>query len=427
VVSDLESRRVSTGRAHRGRIAGVVATLVVALGWLASTGAAPVPRPVYRIGVSLPVTGPDVRWGVPMLRAIELAVEDVNYREEAGRPRLETLVLDSSALGPDTRSRQRAAVAAYERFVADPAVIAAIGPQTSAEGRAVAVLLSRANLATITPSATTFDITDPSLRATFRPGGRAVYFRTVGTDLTQADAMARFAHASLGVRRVVLIDDGFESQVRLVDAFARRAGALGLSVLARRQIDWIQQDYREELRALAALGPDALYVGVRIGVGAKLARQIPGVMPSVRLLGTESLYNAAFPIQARPTGAEGWYVSNVAPDLTTSPAALAWAERFRRRFGSEPSGYSLTAYTAVMVIADAVGRVLKRGQPVTRGSVRDAIAATRLPETLSGPVAFDRDGDLERPAVSIYQVRRGAFRPVETVLAAAVKGGSGAP
>jgi branched-chain amino acid transport system substrate-binding protein len=311
--------------------------------------------------------------------------------------------------------------------VADPAVIAAIGPQTSAEGRAVAVLLSRANLATITPSATTFDVTDPSLQASFRPGGRAVYFRTVGTDLTQADAMARFAHASLGVRRVVLIDDGFESQVRLVDVFARRAGALGLSVLARRQIDWIQQDYREELRALAALGPDALYVGVRIGVGAKLARQIPGVMPSVRLLGTESLYNAAFPIQARPTGAEGWYVSNVAPDLTTSPAALAWAERFRRRFGSEPSGYSLTAYTAVMVIADAVGRVLKRGQPVTRGSVRDAIAATRLPETLSGPVAFDRDGDLERPAVSIYQVRRGAFRPVETVLAAAVKGGSGAP
>ena len=64
-------------------------------------------------------------------------------------------------------------------------MVAVVGPQTSGEGRAVAALLSRADLATLTPSATTFDITDPELRDHFRPGGRAVYFRTVGTDLAQ--------------------------------------------------------------------------------------------------------------------------------------------------------------------------------------------------------------------------------------------------
>ena len=78
----------------------------------------------------------------------------------------------------------------------------------SREGRAVAALLSRATLATITPSATTFDITAPELQAHFRPGGPAVYFRTVGTDLVQAEAMARFAHGRLGVGRPVLIGDG---------------------------------------------------------------------------------------------------------------------------------------------------------------------------------------------------------------------------
>jgi branched-chain amino acid transport system substrate-binding protein len=105
-------------------------------------------------------------------------------------------------------SRQRAVVARYERLIADPAVVAAVGPETSAEARVVAPLASRADLATITPSATTFDVTAPAFKDRFRPGGRPGLFRTVGTDLAQGEAMARFAHDRLGIRRVVLVDDG---------------------------------------------------------------------------------------------------------------------------------------------------------------------------------------------------------------------------
>ncbi|HEY7142106.1 MAG TPA: branched-chain amino acid ABC transporter substrate-binding protein [Methylomirabilota bacterium] len=376
---------------------------------------------MLKLGVSLPATGPDARWGVPILHGVQLAVEDVNGRGLAGGYALEPLVLDSAGQGDDTRARQRAALANYEQFVADPAVIAAVGPQTSGEGRAIVGLLSRASLATITPSATTFDITDPSMRSHFRPGGRTVYFRTVGTDVAQGDAMARFAHARLGVRQVVLIRDGSSLGDRLVEAFARRAAGLGIAVLDTVLLGWIDQDYRPELRALAAQRPDALYVGARFAVGVKLARQVPEILPGVRLLGTESLYNAAFPIQARATGAEGWYVTNVAPDPAASPAAVAWAARFRGRFGSEASGYSLTAYAAVTIIADAVGRLASRGQPVTRGSVRAAIQATRLPDAVSGPISFDPDGDLERPAVSVYRVQGGSFHHVETVLATTAK------
>jgi branched-chain amino acid transport system substrate-binding protein len=405
----------------RTPLAGIVAIFAMSVISTPGTGAAPPPRPALKIGVSLALTGPDARWGVPMLRGVELSIEDVNRGGGAGGHALEAVVLDAGASRGDTLSRQHAVTAHYDRLIADPAVVAVIGPQTSSEGRAVAPLLSRADLATITPSSTTFDITAPVFQDRFRPGGRAVYFRTVGTDLMQGEAMARFAHGTLGVHRVALIDDGLDSQARLVDAFARQAAALGMTVVVRRQIRWTQLDDRAELQELAAVRPDAVYVGARIGVGVKLARQIPGILSSVHLLGTESLYNGAFPGQARGTGAEGWYVSNVAPDPASSLAARAWAERYRARFGDVPSGYSLAAYTAVAVVADAVGRVVKRGQPITRGSVRDAIETTRLPDAVSGPIAFDRNGDLARPAVSVYQIRGGAFRHVTTVLATGVE------
>ena len=121
----------------------------------------------------------------------------------------------------------------------------------------MAAPLSLASLATITPSSTTFDITDPAFKEQFRPGGRAVYFRTVGTDLTQADAMARFAHTSLGVRRIILVEDRSDFGARVVDAFARRAAALGMTVLDRWQLRWMGQDYRDGLRRLGTLSPDA--------------------------------------------------------------------------------------------------------------------------------------------------------------------------
>jgi branched-chain amino acid transport system substrate-binding protein len=394
-------------------IAIVAAILAVAMMGLPRAGAAPPRRPQLRIGVSLALTGPDARWGVPMLRGVELAVEEVNRGGGAGGHPLETVVLDSAGPGLEGISRWRG-MNNYERLIADPAVLAVVGPQTSGEGRGVAALLSRADLATITPSATTFDITDPELRDHFRPGGRAVYFRTVGTDLAQGRAMARFAHDRLGVRRIVLIDDGTDFAARTVLTLARQAGDLGMTVLARKQIPWTEGDYRSQLRELRALDPEALYFAGNQPVGVKVARQVAEVLPSVHRLGAETLYDRGFPIQAGPA-ADGWYVSNVAPDLAAGPAARAWAERFRRRFGEAPSSYSLTAYTAVTVVANAVGHLVARGQPATRSRLREAIQAVRLPDTPQGMVSFDANGDLERPVVSIYQVRSGAFQYAEAV------------
>ena len=403
-------------------LAGLLSALAVSLGGLLRVDAAPPGRPALpalKVGVSLALTGPDARWGVPMLRGVELAVADVNRRRGAGDHGLEIVVLDSAGPGIEGISQWRG-MNNYQRFIADPAVIAAIGPQTSGEGRAVAALLSRADLATITPSATTFDITDPALRDHFRPGGRTVYFRTVGTDLAQGDAMARFAHARLGVRRLVLIDDGTGFGVRMALTFARRAGALGMTVLARRQIPWTEGDYRPVLRELQALDPQALYFAGEQPVGLKLARQVGDILPSVHRLAAESLYDRAFSVQAG-AAADGWYVSNVAPDPSAGPGAAAWADRFRARFGDAPSSYSLTAYTALAVIAEAARRVGMRGQPVTRTRLREAIQATRLPDTPQGSVSFDGNGDLAHPVVSIYQVRSGAFHYLEAVT------GTGAP
>ena len=116
-------------------MAGVLTVLAVSATSTPETGAAPPPRPAVKVGVSLALTGPDARWGVPMLRGVELGVEDVS---RGGGLVLGTVVLDAGVSRGDTLSRQHAVTAHYERLIADPAVVAVIGPQSVEEYRWIA-------------------------------------------------------------------------------------------------------------------------------------------------------------------------------------------------------------------------------------------------------------------------------------------------
>ena len=77
----------------------------------------------------------------------------------------------------------------------------------------------------------------------------------------------------------------------------------------------------------------------------------------------------------------------------------------------EPTNYAITAYNAVLVIADAVQRSAAGGKTPTRGALRDAIQATKL-DSIQGPIAFDGNGDILTRTVSIYQWRDGEIKYV---------------
>ena len=75
-------------------------------------------------------------------------------------------------------------------MASDKSVVAAIGPQMSGAGKAMAPILSQADLAIVTPSATNPDITNPKFADQYKPNGKAIFFRTVTTDAFQGPNMA---------------------------------------------------------------------------------------------------------------------------------------------------------------------------------------------------------------------------------------------
>src|SRR5260370_20917242 len=131
----------------------------------------------------------------------------------------------------------------------------------SGEGKAMSPILSAGNLATITPSSTSPDITSPKFAAQFRPNGKAVYFRTVTTDAFQGPNMANYFADTLKVKSVYVLDDSGAYGVGIADSFQKQAETRGIKVLGRDQLNPKEADYTTILTKIKAANPDAMYYG----------------------------------------------------------------------------------------------------------------------------------------------------------------------
>ena len=387
---------------RRGFIGALALLLVVGL-LVVLPGGGSAQQKVAKIGMSFPLTGADADSADSITKGAQLAIDDINAKGGVSGYKLESIIFDSATPAAGQYDPAQAATN-IRKFIADAAVVALIGPQMSGEGKATSPILSEADLATITPSSTNPDITDPKFQAQYRPKGKAVYFRTVTTDAYQGPNMANHAFHNLKVKKVYILDDSGAFGVGIADSFERRAKELKIEVLGRDRLDPKEADYKTILTKIKGLNPDAIYYGGVQQAAVKLARQLHEVLPKVHKLGSDGIYDLAFPEQSSKEAAEGWWASNASPDMLSDKKAAEWINSYKAKFKREPTNYSITAYNGVLVIADAIDRTVKANKPVNRTNVRDAIQAASLKGTLQGDIAFDPNGDILSKVVSLYQV-----------------------
>ena len=355
-----------------------------------------------KVGINLPFTGADAHDAELIKDGALLAIDEANGKGGVAGYKIDVLLLDDGTATAGQYDPAQAATNA-RKMVSDREVVAAIGPQMSGSGKAMSPILSQGNLATITPSSTNPDITDPKFAGQYRPKGKAIYFRTVTTDAFQGPNMANYFADTLKVRSVYVLDDSGAYGVGIADAFQRQAEKRGIKILGRDQLNPKEADYTTILTKIKSLNPEALYYGGVGQAGVKLVKQSHDILPNIIKSGGDGMYSAEVLKGAGFPAADGWYATTASPDLVASPDTKPFVEKFAKTYGQHPENYSITAYDAALVIVDAVKRVAASGKEVTRDAVRDAIQTSHL-ETLQGEVSFDDNGDITNRIVSVYRI-----------------------
>ena len=292
-------------------------------------------KPV-RIGLAGALSDPV---GLPMKRAAELAVEEINASGGIGGRRLELLERD------DYADADSAVFVAGDLY--DAGVSAVIGHLFSSTTLAAAPVYNGGSdpVAAISPSSSSPDISTVG----------DYTFRICPSDLAHGTALARWVHDTLRLGRgaVLYLNDQYGRGVRqaFVRDFTRRGGTL----VAIDPYLGDTPDVRPYLDRLAKQGGvEFLVVAGNRNEAEEILRQARSRGLQMPVLGADGLEG----IEEAGAIAEGVYLSAAYLPSLHTPANLAFLKAYRKKFPSAglPNQPAAATYDAVYLLRDVIER-----------------------------------------------------------------------
>lgn len=341
-------------------------------------------KPIVKIGCSAVLSEEDDEaiHGRHLSQAVALAIEQANKRDDL--PFVVEMLLG------DDKAQVEAAMAVAQQFIDDPQVLGVVGTMNSHTSLAVAPLFNQANLAQISPAASSPILT--------RYGYRT-FFRVVPHDLYQGREAAQYAIKILGAQRIVIIHDNTAFGEPLARAFQQTMATLGTRAMRYDGIQRGQVDFSDLVAEVAAAQPDLIFFAVIEAEGRHLARQLRQAGIRAIFFGTDGLKPSLF-LATPDYQVEGPYHTSASTDVRIKPSAAAFAQAYAARYGELYSIYTAEAYDAANLLMAACARAANLDRP----AVLAEISQTRNFPGASGPITFDESGDRLNPQISIYRV-----------------------
>lgn len=387
------------------------------------------PGGVLDIGVDLPLTGAEGPAALTVLDGIRFYVQQ--------HPTLDGFTVslstaDDAAGGSTGAPSPTKGAGNVERFIADPNLVAMLGPFDSSVARAEIPVANRADLAVVSPATSSPCLTrDVYLPATLSPVRVAItckeaglpsgpslrpsrvnnYFRLTTTDELQGPAAADFAFKSLQVVRVAVISDHESYGESQAAAFTARLQRLGGVVTGSFTLDAKTPDPTAFLNKAKAQGAQAVYFGgTTQDHGCEVRAAMASIFPEGKatpFLSGDGIADDPACVEAAGGNSAGIYATVPFVDATTRDAAQPVIAAFRRAFGSTRAygPYTMLAYDATAVLYAALDRAIagSGGQLPVRGNVISQLSATQQFTGVTGQIAFDAAGDTTNRVVSVLE------------------------
>ncbi len=348
---------------------------------------------VIRIGEFASLTGKEATFGQMSHHGTELAVEEVNG---AGGVLGRKLRLFTE----DNQSKPGESATVVRKLISGDKVVAMLGEVASGRSLEAAPICQAARVPQISPSSTNPKVTEMG----------DYIFRVCFIDPFQGTVMARFARGTLKAKVVAVFSDAATPYSQgLAAAFKERYVAEGGTIVLDQKYNGGDKDFKAQLTAIKGANPEAIFVPgyyTEAGLIAQQARQLGITVPLFGGDGWESVKLIEIGGQA----IEGCYFSTHFSPEAKSPQVERFVARFKEKYGEDPDAMGALGYDSAMLLVDAI----KRAGSTEGPKVRDALAATKDFQGITGTITLDPNRNASKSAV-ILVVRDGQFRFLETI------------
>lgn len=367
------------------------ATLILSgCGKSADTGA----EAGIKIGEFASLTGKEAAFGQSSHKGTQLAIDEINAAGGILGKKIEFVY-------EDNRSTPGESATIAKKLITRDKVIAILGEVASGRSLEAGPIAQANKIPMISPSSTNPKVTETG----------DYIFRVCFTDPFQGKLLAEFAKRTLKAQKVAVFSDvAAPYSVGLAQYFVEPFAAEGGQVVAEQKYTGGDKDFKAQLTAIKATVPDAIFVPgyyTDVGLIVAQARQLGITVP---LFGGDG-WEAPELLQIAGAALEGTYYSTHFSAENDDPQVQKFVAAYRAKYNGEaPDAMAALGYDSAMVLVDAIKRAGTTDEP----QLRDAIAATRDYQGVTGKTTLDAQRNATKSAV-IITVKDGKFKYLETI------------
>ena len=341
------------------------------------------------IGVAGPLTGQYATFGEQFKNGAELAVANIYAAGGVLGKKLKIDLADDACEPTQARAVAEKLVGQGVPFVA--------GHYCSGSSIPASDVYADGNVLQITPASTNPTFTDRGLWNVFRVCGR---------DDQQGKVAGDYILKHYKGKNVAIVHDKQTYSQGLAEQVKKTINEGGLKEKMYEAFGKDDKDFNALVSRMKANRIDVVYVGGYHTSAGLMLRQMRAQGLMAQMISGDAIATTQFWSITGDAGAGMMFTFG--PDPRKRPAAAKVVQQFKAK-GIDPEGYTLYAYAAIQVWAEAANKA-KTTDPK---KVAAAIRAGKW-DTVLGPISYDKKGDITRLDYVFYKwVKGGKYVEIE--------------
>ena len=355
-------------RAYSKRLLAVAMAMTIATmvtgGALAADG--------IKVGVLLPLTGAQAKFGEIEKRSYEMAAEEINAKGGVNGKKIELLFEDDTGKPDVGRS-------GVEKLISREKVSVITGGYSSSVTAAATPVAQQFKVPFVVCTGSADDITEKGYDYVFRINPAASeYPASVETFLKEV---------AKDVKTVALLYENSSFGQSSSKSFEEDAKRLGLKILVKEGYQAGAIDFKPILTKVKAANPDMIYMVSYVMDASLLMRQSKELRINPKMfVGGGAGFTLPEFAKSAGDASDGVFSATLWIETLPFPGAKEYFDKYKKKYGDETEYHGAEAYAAMQVVADALRRAKASSVPDPK-AVRDALAATDM-KTVFGPVKF---------------------------------------
>jgi branched-chain amino acid transport system substrate-binding protein len=330
--------------------------------------------PPVSIAMAGALNGPNAALGINIKNGVQMAIDKHNAANPGCQVQLKPF---------DTEGDPQKATAIAPQIVDDQYTIGLVGPAFSGETKATGTVFDQAGLVATTASAT---------NVTLSQNGWKTFFRGLGNDGKQGQAIANYLKNTLNNKKVCVVDDSSDYGLGLATVIRDTLGPTADSA-CNISVKTGDKDFSAAVTQLKGASPDSVFYSGYYAEAAPFVQQLRNGGFQGTFVSADGTKDPEFVKQA------GEASKDAILSCPCSPAPKSFADEYTKKFNQEPGTYSTEGYD--------LGTILLKGidsGAITRPALLDFVRKYNGPG-VARQYQWTPEGELTTTQIWVYKVQ----------------------